>query len=155
MQIPSTISPWVWAVLAVAIAILELHTPGSYLIWIACAAAITSLAGFLTIISLSGQLTIFAVSCVATCLIGFFIYRHFSALRGPTLNVRDLELVGAIGTSAEPFRNGQGKARIGDTVWLAEASDDMPAGTPIVVNAVRGTTLLVTRKTNDKRASAK
>ena len=155
MQIPSTISPWVWAVLAVAIAILDLHTPGSYLIWIACAAAITSLAGFLTIISLSGQLTIFAVSCVATCLIGFFIYRHFSALRRPTLNVRDLELVGAIGTSAVPFRNGQGKARIGDTVWLAEASDDIPAGTPIVVNAVRGTTLLVTRKTNDKRASAK
>ena len=108
MQISSTISPWVWAVLAVAIAILELHTPGSYLIWIACAAAITSLAGFLTIISLSGQLTIFAVSCVASCLIGFFIYRHFSALRSPTLNVRDLELVGAIGTSAGPFRNGPG-----------------------------------------------
>lgn len=155
MQIPQTISPWIWAVLAVAIAILELHTPGSYLIWIACAAAITSLAGFLMIISLSGQLTIFAISCVATCLIGFFIYRHFGAPGRPTLNVRDLELVGAIGTSAEPFRNGQGKARIGDTVWLAEASDDIPAGTPIVVNAVRGTTLLVTPKTTDKRASAK
>ena len=59
---PATVTPWAWAVAAVVIAFLELPVPGSYLIWIACAAGLTALAGFVIGWSLSAQLTFFVES---------------------------------------------------------------------------------------------
>jgi membrane protein implicated in regulation of membrane protease activity len=148
MQFSSSLLPWAWAVLALIVAMAELHVPGSYLIWIALAAAVTAVADFLFALSVSAQLAIFSVSVVLSCLVGYYVYRLMGRrpFSGQLLNQRDLELVGAIGTAGEPFVHGQGKARIGDTVWLAEAHEDIPSGTPIIVEAVRGTTLIVTRR---------
>jgi membrane protein implicated in regulation of membrane protease activity len=145
MRLSQDFVPWAWAVFALVIAALELHVPGSYLIWVACAAGVTALATGLGDWSLSGQLAIFAVSVVVSCVAGYFVYRQTDAAAAPgtLLNRRDLELIGAAGTAGETFVNGQGKARIGDTVWLAEAREDIPAGTPVVVKAVKGTTLVV------------
>lgn len=140
--------PWIWAVAAVIIALLELPVPGSYLIWIACAAALTALAGFVIDWSLSAQLTFFAIACIATCVAGYFVYRGFDrrGRDGEAVNRRDLDIVGASVTATEAFANGQGRVRLGDTVWLAEGAEDIAAGTALVVTAVRGTTLLVVRK---------
>jgi membrane protein implicated in regulation of membrane protease activity len=140
-------TPWIWAVAAVIIAFLELPVPGSYLIWIACAAALTAVAGFLVDLSLSAQLTVFVVCNIVTCVAGYFVYRHFDSRgRGEdAVNRRDLDLVGAHGAASEAFANGQGRVRLGDTVWLAECTEDIAAGTPVVVTAVRGTALIVAR----------
>jgi membrane protein implicated in regulation of membrane protease activity len=148
MMWPATLSPWVWAVAAVIIAFMELPVPGSYLIWIACAAALTALAGFLVELSLSAQLAAFVVFNIGTCVAGYFVYRHFDRRgRGDdSVNRRDLDLVGAHGAASETFVNGQGRVRLGDTIWLAECADDITAGMPVVVTAVRGTTLIVSRK---------
>jgi membrane protein implicated in regulation of membrane protease activity len=145
---PATLSPWVWAVAAVVVAFMELPVPGSYLIWIACAAALTALAGFLVDLTLSAQLTAFVIFNIGTCVAGYFVYRHFDRRgRGEdTVNRRDLDLVGASATATESFSSGQGRVRLGDTVWLAESADDVAAGTAVVVTAVRGTTLMVARK---------
>ena len=144
---PATLSPWAWAVAAVIIAFMELPVPGSYLIWIACAPALTALAGFLVELSLSAQLTVFVVCNIGTCVAGYFVYRHFDrrGRGGDAVNRRDLDLVGAHGAASDAFANGQGRVRLGDTVWLAECADDLAAGTPVVVTAVRGTTLIVAR----------
>lgn len=143
-------SPWFWAVGAVIIAFLELVVPGYYLIWIACAAALTAIASFVVTLTLSSQLTIFIAASLVCCVAGFFVYRRMVAQATDTrpLNQRELDLIGAAGVAAEAFANGQGKARIGDTVWLAEAADDIPRGAPIVVKEVRGTTLVVDRRTD-------
>jgi membrane protein implicated in regulation of membrane protease activity len=46
------------------------------------------------------------------------------------------------GIVCEAIRNGEGKVRLGDGVWLA-AGPDMPEGTPVVVDGVHGTKLHV------------
>jgi len=148
MIIPASVAPWAWAVAAVVIALLELPVPGTYLIWIACAAAITAVASFLVDWSLSAQLTIFIVSSIGTCIAGYFVYRRLGARGngGEAINRRDLDLVGASGVVAETFVSGQGRIRLGDSVWLAEADEDLPSGTAVIVSGVRGTTLVVRRR---------
>lgn len=139
---------WGWAVAAVAIAFFELALPGNYLIWIACAAALTALVGFTVDWSLNAQLTFFAVACVGTCVAGYFVYRRL-ALRGTDaepMNRRDLELVGQSAVASETFVNGRGHVRLNDSPWLAESDEDIAAGTALVVTAVRGTTLVVASK---------
>jgi len=145
MSFPMALTPWAWAIAAVVVGFLELHTPGSYLIWIACAAAITAAATFAVDLSYSGQLLTFVIACGFSCGAGFFVYRRAMARRQaePPLNRRDLDLIGAMGTAVDSFPGGRGRARIGDSVWLAEAAGDIPAGTPLVVKAVRGTVLVV------------
>lgn len=141
-------SPWVWAVAAVVVAFLELAVPGNYLIWIACAAAFTALVGFVFDWSLNSQLTFFAVACIASCVAGYFVYRRL-ALRGADaepMNRRDLELVGQSATASEAFVNGRGHVRLNDTIWLAESGEDIAAGTPVTITAVRGTSLVVAKK---------
>jgi membrane protein implicated in regulation of membrane protease activity len=154
--VPDAFNPWFWGVAAVIIALLEIVAPGYYLIWIACAAALTAIAAFAVTLSLSGQLTVFIVASLVCCIAGFFVYRRLmaAAADAPALNQRELELLGAAGTAAEAFTNGRGKARIGDTVWLAEAVDDIPLGAPIVVEAVRGTTLVVGRRGEKSSANS-
>lgn len=145
MSFPIAFTPWAWAIAAVVVGFLELHVPGAYLIWIACAAAITAAVTFAVDLSYSGQLLTFVIACALSCGGGYFIYRRAMARRHaePPLNRRDLDLVGAVGTAAEAFTGGHGRARIGDSVWLAEAKSDIPAGAPLVVKAVRGTVLVV------------
>lgn len=144
----TAVSPWAWAVAAVVIAFLEMPVPGNYLIWIACAAALTALAGFAVDWSLNAQLTFFAIACLATCVAGYFVYRWLAS-RSPDadpINRRDLEMVGQTGVASEAFVNGHGYIRLNDTLWLAEGNEDFDAGTALTVTAVRGTSVVVQRK---------
>lgn len=143
-----TISPWVWAVAAVVIAFFEMPVPGNYLIWIACAAALTALVGFAIDWSLNAQLTFFAIACLGTCVAGYFVYRWLAS-RSPDadpVNRRDLELVGQTGLASESFVNGRGYIRLNDTLWLAEGNEDFAAGTALMITAVHGTSVVVRRK---------
>lgn len=146
----TAVSPWAWAVAAVVIAFFEMPVPGNYLIWIACAAALTALVGFAIDWSLNAQLTFFAIACLGTCVAGYFVYRWLAS-RSPDaepINRRDLELIGQTGIASEPFVNGHGYIRLNDTLWLAEGNEDFAAGTALTVSAVRGTSVVVQRKGN-------
>jgi membrane protein implicated in regulation of membrane protease activity len=136
---------WGWVILAGVLAVAELHVPGSYLVWIALGAAVTSGVHAALGASLSGQLATFAAASAISCGLGYFVYRHFE--RPPRrheapLNERSLAMIGARGTVCEAFQSGRGKVRLGDSVWLA-AGPDLAEGTPVVVSAVRGTRLVV------------
>jgi hypothetical protein len=137
-------NPWIWAIGSVGVAIAEMHSPGCYLIWIAAGGIITSLLSFAFDLSFAGQLSVFVVSCISTCVIGFFAYQRLGtlSLTASPRNRRDLDLVGARGIVAEAFANGHGKVRLGDSVWLA-AGPDLPKETPVVVTEVKGTVLIV------------
>ena len=60
----------------------------------------------------------------------------------PLLNRRAEQFVGRRYVLDSAIVNGQGKARVGDSVWLVEGPE-LPAGAPIEVVAVNGTTLKV------------
>jgi inner membrane protein len=140
----SNVLPWAWAIIAIVIAFLELHSPGYYLIWIACAAAITAAMTFILDLSINSQLVTFIIAAIGACIAGHFIYRRLlgASAQIPLLNQRDVELIGKTGVASEDFLFGQGKVRLGDTVWLAEGPA-LRKGAGVVVKAVRGTVVIV------------
>ncbi len=136
---------WAWIVLAGLLALAEMHVPGSYLIWVALGAALTSLVHAVFGASLEGQLATFALASGLSCIVGYFVYRQVrqrQQRRESPLNERDLAMLGARGFVCEALHNGRGKVRVGDSVWLA-GGPDLADGTPVVVSAVHGTRLIV------------
>jgi membrane protein implicated in regulation of membrane protease activity len=135
---------WSWAVLAGILALAELHMPGSYLVWIALGAALTSGLAAALGGSLEGQLGTFAGASALSCVVGYFVYRRLHRRRrGETpLNDRGMAMIGTRGTVCEAFFNGRGKVRLGDGVWLADGPD-LAEGAPVIVSEVRGTRLIV------------
>lgn len=137
-------NPWIWAIAALVIALGELHAPGYYLIWIAAGAALTAIIGLAAGLTLEAQIGVFAAASLMSCVAGYFIYRKLLTAPGDAapMNERALEMVGTAGVAAEAFHNGQGKVRLGDSVWLAEGPD-MPEGAPVIVVALHGTVVVV------------
>jgi inner membrane protein len=135
---------WAWVILAGILALAELHTPGSYLVWIAFGAALTSVVAAGFDVSVGGQVGSFAAASALSCIVGYFVYRRgHRARQGETLlNEKGLAMVGARGTVCEAFFNGRGKVRLGDGVWLADGPD-LAEGVPVTISAVRGTRLVV------------
>ena len=140
----NNVLPWAWAIIALLVSFLELHTPGYYLIWIAFAAAITAVLTFILGLSFNAQLVAFIIAAAGACFAGHFIYRRLLSANGqtPLLNQRDVELIGKTGVASEDFHFGQGKVRLGDSVWLAEGPA-LRKGAGVVVKAVRGTVVIV------------
>lgn len=135
---------WVWAIAAAAIGFAELHVPGSYLIWIAAGAAATAAFQAIWDLRLENQLIAFVVCSLLACLGGYHVYRtaQVRASGETPLNQRNQSMVGARGTVSSRIVNGEGKVRMGDTVWLAEGPD-LPEDAPVVVISVRGARLMV------------
>jgi hypothetical protein len=67
----------------------------------------------------------------------------------PFLNRRGDQHIGRVYRLEEAVRNGRGKARVGDSLWLV-SGEDMPAGTEVKVTAVEGTVLQVERTQTDE-----
>jgi membrane protein implicated in regulation of membrane protease activity len=140
---------WVWACLAVLIGWAELHVPGSYLIWIAIGAGLTATSEAVWGLSLSAQIAAFAVLSATSCGAGYFIYRRFNHPKEATpLNQRDLLLIGAQGVVCFPIVDGQGKVRLGDSVWLADGPN-LPEGAHVIVKSVHVTRITVEVKEAD------
>jgi hypothetical protein len=138
-------SPWIWAVGALVVALLELHAPGCYLIWIALGGAVTAIAAFAGVAGLPTQLAVFAAASLVSCAVGYFVYKRVMAAaraEEAPINQRERAMIGMKGTVEVAFSNGRGKVRLGDSLWLAEGAD-LPAGTEVVVKSVRGTTAIV------------
>ena len=137
---------WSWGVLAVLVAIAELHAPGYYLIWIALGAAITAVIDAIAPLTVAGQFATFICASVVSCGGGYFVYRKVypSENEHPdqSLNQRNRGMIGTTGIVCERFSNGYGKVRLGDSVWLAEGPD-LAEGTAVVVKSVRGTRVIV------------
>lgn len=134
---------WGWAILAAGIGLSELHVPGGYLIWIALGAALTATTRAVYELSVTTQIATFIVASALSCFAGYFVYRHvdYGQPNGP-LNQRGMLTVGAHGVVCSNIQNGEGKVRLGDTVWLAEGPN-LPEGTSVVVKSVRGARVVV------------
>ena len=144
---------WSWALLAVLVAVAELHAPGSYFIWIALGAAVTTLVDAIIGLSFTEQIATFVVASAISCAGGYFVYRKRHPSMGESdenLNQRSLRMVGAKGFTCETFSNGCGKVRLGDSVWLAEGPD-LPEGAAIIVTSVRGARLIVHATAGERR----
>jgi hypothetical protein len=131
-----------WLVIAIVLAIAEVVAPGIFLIFLAVGAIAAGLAALATP-DLRWQLLVFvAASAAAVLALGSLYRRWLLAGRGDAASTVGRGPIGEHGTVVEPIRDGRGKVKVRDTVWLA-AGPDLPEGTPIIVDRRDGTLLHV------------
>jgi Membrane protein implicated in regulation of membrane protease activity len=134
------LGPWTWWIFGLILLGLEVLVPGVFLLWIGLAAIVVGAVSF----ALWGspawawqiQLLVFAALSVVAVLIGRRVLRSSegTGTDQPLLNRRIDSLIGRTATLEEPIRNGRGRIRLDDTIWVVRGPD-LPAGTDVRVTA--------------------
>jgi membrane protein implicated in regulation of membrane protease activity len=115
---------WWWLLAAAVLALVELVAPGIFSIWIAAAAAVTAVAVMAIDIPLAFQLALFALLSIAAVYLGRHWYeRNPVTSADPKLNDRTARLVGQTVTVVAAIRSGEGRVKVGDSVWNARGTD--------------------------------
>jgi len=134
---------WWWLIAAGLLAILEIFSPGIFLIWIAIAVAITGIVLSLVDLAFPLQAMLFAVLAFASVFAGRVYYaRNPVPNEDPNLNERAARLIGQTVTVEESIQHGKGRVRVGDGVWNARGPD-LPAGSRALIVSADGTCLRV------------
>jgi inner membrane protein len=140
----SSVSVWGWFVLSAVLIGLEIAVPGAFMLWLGLAAALTGVVSLFVVMAWPFALLVFAILSVICALIGKQIAGRVDARDRdqPFLNRRADALIGQSFTLNEPIINGEGRIRIGDTVWHV-SGEDAPAGTRVTVTKINGGRLVV------------
>jgi membrane protein implicated in regulation of membrane protease activity len=134
---------WLWLIAAALLGIAELIVPGVFLIWIAAAAAATGLVTLATGVPLPFQFALFALFSIGSVYAGRRWYSSNPVPSSdPLLNDRSARLIGRTGTVVSPIRNGEGRVKVGDSVWSCRG-DDCDEGARVRVIGADGTCLTV------------
>ncbi|MEC3948606.1 NfeD family protein [Sphingobium sp. HWE2-09] len=134
---------WGWLVFAALLGIAEVMLPGVFLIWIAIAAAITGLVALALPIALPFQFLLFAALSVAAVYAGRRWYvDNPVASTDPLLNDRTARLIGQTVIVVDPITGGEGRVRVGDSVWSARGAD-ADVGARVRIVGAEGTMLQV------------
>lgn len=134
----------VWIMLAVALVIGELASPGVFLIFLAAGALVTGVTMLaLPDIPFLVQLVSFTAWSAVAVAIGRRWYTQFPvATSDAMLNDRSARLVGEIVTVVAALDGGEGRVRVGDGEWRASGST-ADVGARMRVVAVRDGVLIV------------
>jgi hypothetical protein len=132
-----------WLSIGVLLCIAEMILPGVFLLWLGIAALATGLIALILPIGLPVQLALFAALSIASVFFG----RRWSGTReipseDPLLNDRTARLIGEQVTLASAIVGGEGRATVGDSVWIARGPD-LPAGARVRIIGAKGTVLEV------------
>ena len=144
MDLLQKLEYWHWLLLGVLLALLEIFSPGVFLLWIGIGAAFTGLVLVLIPdLAWQVQLVAFALFSIGAIVAArVFLTAHPLQSDQPTLNRRGEQYVGRIFTLQQPVVNGEGKIRVDDSTWKINGSD-CPAGTRVKVIGVNGVVLQV------------
>jgi membrane protein implicated in regulation of membrane protease activity len=136
------IDNWIWGAVGALLVVVEMLTPGFFLVFAAAGALCVAALGFVMPLGTAAQFAVFALVTLLLFALCFRLYRRLLAGEPPVLINSSARLLGATGTVEEPIAAGRGKIRLGDTVWLARGPD-LPSGTTVTVTGVDGTVLNV------------
>lgn len=127
---------WMWLILGLLLAIAEIVVPGVFLIWIGAAAIVTGLLSLLLPLPAAAEFVIFAITSIGAVYLGRrYIKDHPIETSDPLLNDRAARLVGRQVIVVEAISGGEGKVKVGDSVWLATGSDAVVGDRVTVVGA--------------------
>ncbi len=132
----SDLAPWVWLAAGVLACAAEALAPGAFLLWIGLAAIATGLTGFIVALGGAWALLLFGLYAVVCVLVGRQVYGSRAAASDrPHLNRRAEALIGRVFTLEDAIHDGEGPARVGDSVWRVRGPD-LPKGARVKVAAV-------------------
>lgn len=139
------ITTWHWLTLAVVLLILEVLGTSGFLLGIAVAAF--GMAGIVALDLLpewQHQLLVFSLLAVIFTLLYWKVFRGFNDKSAePLLNDRAAQLIGRRLVLEKTLVGGQGRIRVGDTLWKAEADDELEAGAKVEIFGSEGMTLKI------------
>ena len=133
------LGPWSWFIIGLLLMWAELLLPGVFLIWFGISALVI---GTLTLISFTdvswwpwqAQIVGFGVLSLVLALVGRKLFpadtNNDAASR---INDPLSRHVGSEATLHEAIENGTGRVKLGDTVWRASSSSDLPKGAKVKV----------------------
>jgi inner membrane protein len=134
-------SSWIiWVLAGLALLMLEVHTPGAFMMWLGLAACGTGLIVLAGGIGFEVQVVTFGVLAAISLGVGLR-FRH----RPIRLNTQQAGLAGRSAT-ALAFQGREGRVRLGDSDWAARVPTDVAeptAGARLRVEGVDGTVLIV------------
>lgn len=142
------LGPWNWMVLGFVLLVMELITPGAFMLWIGIAALIIGALSLAiwdaAVWTWQVQVLAFLVLSVISAIIGKTLASSRRTLSDqPLLNRRGQQLIGRMATLAEPIKDGRGRIKLGDTLWRV-SGPDLPAGTQVRVTGAADTDLELT-----------
>ncbi len=130
---------WHWWVFAVVLFILEMLSPGVFLMWIGFAAAATGA----ILLALPGlgwemQFVIFSIAAILSVIAGrIWFQRNPIATDQPALNERSDDLIGNVYQVEQAIKNGEGRIKVGESTWKA-IGPDCSEGAKVRVISVDG-----------------
>jgi membrane protein implicated in regulation of membrane protease activity len=150
MNLLSELVYWHWLLLGVILIILEVFSPGAYLLWLGLAAGATGiLAALAPDLPWQAQSLIFALLSLGSVLgARQWLRKHPIKTDRPTLNRRGEQYIGREFTLQSPITHGQGKIQVDDTRWKIHG-EDCPAGCRIQVIGAEGVVLQVKQLQED------
>ncbi|HRW29265.1 MAG: NfeD family protein [Emcibacteraceae bacterium] len=136
---------WFWFVLTLVLLGLEMMVPGVIFLWLAIAAIFVG--GIVYIDGAIGwevQFVIFSVLGIISVYAGRnYLKKNPIKSEDENLNVRGARYIGKKYKLERALVNGEGKIRIGDTLWLVRGDFDGEVGMTVRVTGSDGTVLLV------------
>lgn len=142
-EIITFLGPWNWWILGLILLALEIAVPGFVLIWFGIAALIVGAVALLVDWPWQAEIALFAViSLVAVVLGRRYFLRPEKEADDLSLNQRARRHIGRHLVLDTPIEQGNGRVRIGDTVWRI-TGPDLPSGTRIEVTGAEGSVLVV------------
>lgn len=136
---------WHWWIFAFVLAIMEIIVPGAFFIWFGLSSLVTGLV-LLAIPSLGWEWQlVFWVVLGLAIVISWRLWLRAHPNQSEdnnSLNRRGQQYMGRVLELDEPIINGQGKAKLGDTVWRV-SGPELGRGHKVKVVGTNGTILVV------------
>lgn len=134
---------WWWLLIAALLGILEIVAPGVFLIWLGAAAAVVGIVTAIVPLGFPMQLALFGLISIAAVVGGRRYYeRNPVDSADPLLNDRTARLIGQTVVVVAAIEQGEGRVKVGDSVWSARGPD-APVGARVRVVGAQGNCLAV------------
>lgn len=129
-----------WSALGIFLVLLELFSPGIYLIWFGFAALAVGGIDYYEDLSLTYQLIAFSVLSAVMAYAGFYIYRlvlkHGKKPEYPHLNNLAGQHIGKTVALISDVKDGETKVKVGDSVWIAHTNENLKANDMVKITGV-------------------
>ena len=138
-------SPWVWIFLGIVLGIIEMTSTTFVILWIAVAALLTGITGFV-MHNFVEQVIIFAILSIILLIVTRPLAKRYKK-RGSKYSSNVEQLVGEKGIVISKVAAGKtGMVRVGSDMWSArgeDAAESMEVGEWVQVKAVHSSILIV------------
>jgi len=138
------LSTWHWLSMGIIFIILEMISPGFYLLWFGIAAFLVGLLlSLFPEMSWKIQVFLFSILSIVSVYIGQSILKkQQDDPNAPVLNQRAAQYIGRTFTLVNPIIDQRGSINVDDTIWRI-AGEDAEIGTKIKITGIDGTLLTV------------